>query len=213
MKNIIFWMVGGVALVSIVFFIPDQSAGIWPSVLWGTVAALLYTVVFSIRWLKEISASKKRVTFGVMLSVLVICSGIFATISYNNSQRQEKVLTDIRSFIEENIAYSHIRGPLSKTLRAYYADEDGTGEIGELFISRYDSLITSEGRYLYSGSSGDQTLQIYLAESTADSVVLIGESSYLEGTDSSFENFSGEKGQYQVKGILTEQGVVYEQSN
>lgn len=213
MKNIIFWMVGGVALVSIAFFIPDQSAGIWPSVLWSTIAALLYTVVFSIRWLKEIPASKKQITFGVMLSVLVICSGIMAAISYNNSLRQEKVLTNIRSFIEENIAYSHIRGPLSRTLRAYYTAENGTDEIGELFISRYDSLITEEGRYLYSDNSVDQTLQIYLAESAADSVILIGESSYLEGKDNSFENFSGENGHYQVKGILTEQGVVYERSN
>lgn len=213
MKNIIFWMTGGIALVSIAFYIPDQSAGIWPSVLWGTIAALFYTVAFSIRWLREIRNSKKRIIFGVMLSLLVICSGIFAVISYNNSLRQEKVLTDIRSFIEENIAYSHIRGPLSKTLRAYYTDEDGTGEIGELFVSRYDSLITDEGRYLYSGSTNGQTLQIYLAETAADSVVLIGESSYLEGKDSSFENFSGESGRYQVEGVLTEQGVAYERSN
>ena len=103
--------------------------------------------------------------------------------------------------------------PLVKTLSDFHVEENRESKIGDLFTSCYDSLITDDGVFEFGSRDEDQTRYLYIAESNADSVLLIGESTYLKGQNDDFSNYSGRKGRYQVQGILTSRGIDYERQN
>lgn len=211
-KNIFYWTAGGVLLVTGVFFIPDQSDSMWDAVILSSIAAFLYLLVFSVVWLKEITSKVKRRAIAVAFVILVTGSCVFAGIQYSHSDRQAEILPQIRTYIEENLAYNYISEPLSETLKAYYTSGE-EAELADLFLAEYDSLISDDNLFSYRDAGGSETFRLYLANAKEDSVVLIGESEYLEGMDSDFPNFSGNEGNYQVKGILTTKGVRYERDN
>ncbi len=213
-KNIFVWIMGGIMVVAGAFFIPEQSGSMWPSVILSSVAAFLYTVVFSFVWLKEIESSVKRKAIGWTLTVLVVFSFASAAISYEGSSRQTDLLPEIRTTIETNIAETYIKEPLLKTLRAYRVERESDDiSLESLFKSSYDSLITNDGIFTHSDLKDDATLTIYVSQINSDSVSLIAESEYIDGRDPEFQNFSGNAGQYQTKGILTKEGVHYERTN
>jgi hypothetical protein len=213
MKKIIWWIVGGVLLTTIAFFIPEQSGSMWPSVISSSIAALLYIIAFSIVWLPKIESQTKRRAIAVTFGVLIVFSAASATISYEGSVRQLELLPDIRTTIETSIAESFIKEPLLETLRIYHSSEEKGRSLGKLFTMKYDSLITEDSVFTYGSRNDDQTFFLYVDEANKDSVILVGESSYVDGEDADFTNFSGVTGRYQVRGILTSQGVDYERQN
>lgn len=214
MKKIIVWISFGVLLTAGAFFIPEQSGSMWPSVMAASVVAFLYVIAFSAIWLPKIQSSKKRKVIAACFTILLVFSAASALISYEDSVRQRENLSEIRSQIENDLVYGFIHKPLVETLGRFYRNNDAGENIGALFTSRYDSLIGQGGLFRYGNpDSDDQTLFLYVSEAKADSVVLIGESSYLEGRNSGFKNFSGNDGRFQVRGILTSKGVDYERQN
>ena len=214
MKKIFYWMVGGILLTITAFFIPEQSGSIWPSLAAASVTAAVYLVVFLAVWVRRLSSPQKKKVVAVTCTVLLLFSGASAVISYESSVRQERTLAEIRRTIEQGISYSYIHKPLVKTFAAYHGDsQEG---LGSLFISRYDSLITEDRVFQFGQRSEDNpSLLFYVAKTTADSVVIVGESkhTYLAGRDSDFSNYSGAQGNYQVRGILTSKGIDYERQN
>lgn len=213
-KTILLWIIGGVAVVTGAFFIPEQSGSMWPSVILSSIAAVIYIVVFSFVWLKKIESPVKRKAIGWTMTVLVVFSFISAAISYEGSNRQTELLPEIRTTIETSIAEVYIKESLLKTLRAYHLEQESDGiTLGSIFKSSYDSLITRDSIFSHSDLEDDATLTIYVSQISSDSVSLIAESEYIDGRDPEFQNFSGNTGQYQSKGILTKKGVHYERTN
>lgn len=214
-KTILLWIAGGVLLVAGAFFLPEQTGSIWPSVILGSIAAFLYLIAFSFVWLKKIESSARRKAIGWTLTVLVVFSFISASISYEGSSRQTELLPEIRTTIETNIAEMYIKEPLLKTLKAYHVDQESRDNIsiGSIFKTRYDSLIDKGSVFNYGNLGDDATLTIYCSQISSDSVSLIAESSYIDGRDSGFKNFSGATGQFQIQGILTREGLYYERTN
>ena len=212
MKKIFYWMIGGVLLTTAAFFIPEQSGSIWPSLAAASVAAAVYLVVFLAVWVRKFSSPQKKKVVVVTCTVLLVFSGISAVISYEGGVRQQRTLDEIKRTIEQGISYSYIHKPLIKTFAAYY---NGSQEgLGTLFVSRYDSLITEERLFQFGRrSDGDSPLLLHVAKTTADSVVIVAESKQVGGRANNFDNFSGARGKYQVRGILTSKGVDYERQN
>lgn len=197
------------------FFIPEPSGSMWPSIIWGSVAALCYLTAFSVVWLKEVRSTVKKRAIGAALAILVVFSGISAALSYEGSTRQADLLPHIRSTIEMNVAHNYVKEPLIETLKTYSLEKESsdTASIGQLFLAKYDSLIAEDHFFRYGALNPDQTLKLFVAEAGEDSIVVIAESRYLEGRQADFQNFSGAKGRYQTEGTLTEQGVRYERTN
>ncbi len=212
MKKIFWWIAGGVLLTTGSFFIPEQTGSMWPSVIASSVVATSYLIVFLAVWLREIQSSAKRKTVAVICTILLVFSLASAVISYENSVRQRESLANIRTHIETELAYTFLHKPLIKTLGQFHADN--YDDMGNLFTEKYDSLIVQDSLFNYSNSLEDnETLYLFVSKTTADSVVLIGESSYITGQHSTFSNYSGKTGRYQVRGILTSKGVDYERQN
>ncbi len=214
MKKIITWIGVGILLSVVAFFIPEQSGNMWPSLIASAIVAGLYLIIFMAVWLRKINSAKKRKAIAITLTVFLVFSLASAVISYEGSVRQQETLSDIRVHLETNIVYHYIHEPLVKTLGKFYDDEISEKNMGELFVTEYDSLINEDGVFAYGSQEPDeQTLFLYISKTSVDSVILVGESSYLKGTESDFDNWSGNKGRFQVRGILTKKGVDYERQN
>lgn len=213
MKGIFYWIIGGAILTTAAFFIPEQSGSMWPSVFASAAVAMGYLVVFLAVWLRKLTNARKQKAIAITCTTLLFFSAASAVISYEGSVRQRDTLENIRGQLEGDILYNYMHEPLIKTLGDFYSEENDESKIGDLFVSRYDSLITEDGVFEFGSKNEVQTLYLYIKESNADSVVMIGESTYLKGQNDDFSNFSGAKGQYQVQGILTSKGVDYERQN
>lgn len=213
MKKIIYWIFGGAVLTTVAFFVPEQSGSMWPSVIASATVAFLYLGIFLAVWLKEIKSSTKRKAIAATFVVLFVFSIASAVISYEGSVRQQETLENIRGQLEGDFLYNYMHEPLIKTLSDFYSEGNNESNIGDLFTSRYDSLITEDGAFEFESRDEDQTLYLYIAENSADSIVVVGESTYLKGKNDDFSNYSGSTGQYQVQGILTSKGIDYERQN
>lgn len=205
-------MAGGIVLTIGAFFIPKQTGSMWPSLLLSGSVVFLYLVIFSVVWIPQIKSRMKRRVIGSVIAIFLIFSLGSAVLSYIGSERQKKMLADIHTSIERNLTEVYVKKPLYKTLGNYYASS-AKGNIGDYFTSKYDSLIMKDHTFKYGSRDRHQTIYLYVDNVKRDRVVIIGESSYLEGKNEAFSNFSGSKGRYQVKGVLTTRGVDYEREN
>ncbi|MDZ7659565.1 hypothetical protein [Fodinibius sp.] len=214
MKKIILWVGTGIVVTGVAFFIPSQTGSIWPSVIASSIAVFVYLIVLMVVMLPKITSGTKRKMMGWTLSLLIIGSAVSAAISYVSTQRQADTLSEIRYTIDSKVAELYVKKPMLKTLRAYHSeDRVDDSAIGSLFVQKYDSLITKDSLFAHEGIKDNKMLTIYLAKANQDSIVLITESSYIDGKNADYQNFSGARGQYQTKGILTTNGVHYERTN
>lgn len=213
MKKIFYWMIGGAILTTVAFFIPEQSGSMWTSVIASVAVVMAYLVVFLAVWLRRLNIASKQKAIAVTCTILLVFSVASAVISYEGSVRQRVTLENIRSQIEGGLLYTFVHEPLIKLLAEMDMENGNEVNVGRQFESRYDSLITENSVFEYGNRNDDQTLFLYVAKSNADSVVLVGESTYLNSKGSEFNNFSGAKGRHQVRGILTSKGVDYERQN
>ena len=219
-KTFLIWLAGGLLLVTLAFFIPEQAGSLWPSIILSGSVAILYLILFAWLWIGKVKSGSTRQLIGWTLAVLIGFSIASAGVSYQSTDRQVEFLDYIRLTIEKGIAEVHIKESLLKTLRNYQSlKEKETGlSLGDLFQNNYDSLLTEEGQFLYDGITKrgekyDKSMKIFLAHSTTDSVVLVAESFHIEGRDSTYENLSGAAGRFQAQGVLTDKGVRYERIN
>lgn len=151
-----------------------------------------------------------------MIAVLVVISLTAAAMDYTASREQQNRLNEIRETIEEGITYSRINEPFNEVLNTYY---DGnqvpeSRELHTIFLSKYDSLVTGEREFLFGAPrEEDPSMQLTFDKLQADSIVIVGVSSVVKGKDTNFTNYNGNKGQMQVRAVLTPKGVTYEREN
>lgn len=220
-KTMFLWMAGGILIVSLAYFIPAQEGSIWPSIIAGSIASLFYLIALSIYGIRKIDSSGKRKVVTSTLVLLVIFSIASAAISYESTKRQTALLPEIRHTIEKGIAENYVKKHLLATMRAYYTGErfDENASLGSIFRTKYDTLITEDDRLLYAGKDTykdeeeDIPVKIFVKKTDPDSIILVAESVYMDGRDQEFENYSGVKGKYQVRGTLTKEGIRYERAN
>lgn len=206
------WISGGILFVCLVFFIAGYSDTLWAAILFGSLAALIYLFVLSVVWLKKIESKVTRTAITSTIILFILLSSFSAILNLQSSTRHTSLLASIHHNIETAYLRANINEPLLNTLRTRYRNNKYQ-TVSAAFYTNYDSLITLKHEFLYGGNSKEHTWHIYLAKAHADSVVLIGESTYLKGKNSHFLNYSGKTGNYQVEGILTSQGVYYERKN
>ena len=209
------WMAGGILVVSAAFFIPGQSGGIWPSVWWSSLAAGGYLLLMVIFWVPQVTSKSRRWIVGGTLVVLAVCATASLVLWQYMSNWQRALLPEIRTTIEKGTAMRLISQPLVRTLGDYYRPEPAgsQADMDLLFRKRYGTSIADDNRLEFGKFDENYTLQLYLAHSDADSLVIVGESEYIEGRDHLFRNHSGKTGLYQVLGILTKEGVHYVRVN
>lgn len=209
MRKII-WIAGGIVIIAILLFIPDSSGELWLPVWLSSAAALLYLVLFSWNWLMRIESKRKRTGLGILLGALVLFTTIYAFTAYKSSQRAKVWMPESHLQFVVQEARLSLTQPLLTALRSYYQSGEEQS-LNSLFISNYDSLLNgnNQNRRIFSSPS----LDVYLAVSEPDSIVIIGESESTEGLNQDFQNHTGLTGKFQARGILTPNGIEYERQN
>lgn len=211
MKKLL-WIAGGALLIAVAFYVPGEMASVWKQLLYGTIAAGIFLTVFILFYPSDKSHKSNKWRVTMASSILFVLFGIHYWTGQQEAQKQRQNLIDIRETIETGIAENYVKQILLQTLRAYQMQED-VDDFGAVFRAKYDSLIT-DGRIKYvPGSDDEDALRIAVDRATADSVVLIAHSVYVPGKDADFQNYDGQTGHLQTKGILTEKGIEYERQN
>lgn len=210
----VYWVIGGVIVTIAVFFISDPSGDIWSSVWAISIAAFLYLMVFSWVWLKQIKSRKKKAGIAIVLGLLLVSTGIYAYFSYKSSQRAKVLMPKNRLNFEKRGAQMSVMVPLLSTLRSYYNEGDKgieDGSLHSLFINKYDSLLSEDNKFQHAFYS--VSINLYLDVAGPDSLILVGQSEMVGGQDLEFQNYDESTGKFQVRGILTPNGIQYERQN
>lgn len=220
MNNKVWWIVGAVVIVAIAFFIPDRTGEIWASVVGAMIAVgIFYLGLLVYIFRNGKSSTDKMVGAGVivLLTSLIVTHGF---LQYRGSTFQHHTLTDIRASIEKGIISFRGQKPFLKTLQAYYSgttNQDSTLE--EIFKARYGDNIQKDSdlvRFVPEAQKDniDESPYFYYNETgSTNRLVLVGQSLLVEGRDSTFENYNGQKGLMQYRIRLTRRGVDYVREN
>ncbi|TYP94046.1 hypothetical protein LX73_1769 [Fodinibius salinus] len=209
----IIWIIGGLAITVLAFFIVDRSGSIWPAVITASIVGTIFIIGFAFRWIGEINSSLNRKAIILVLAVMLLGSSVYATLIYIDSNNQHDRLTHIRTHIEKEILSTYVQKPLLKTLRDYQTSEDAKQNIDETFYARYDSLVQDRELMIAALDESDLTTAFYVYKANADTLIIAGESSILDAKSGDFQNASGAQGRFEMHGILTPKGISYERRN
>lgn len=220
MQNKFWWIVGVAIITAVAFFIPERTGEIWTSIL----SALVVVGIFYVGLLFYIfkhgkSTTDKIVGVGViiLLTSLIVAHGI---LQYRGATFQHRTLPKIRASIEKGIISTRGQQPFLRTLQAYHAgtaDQDSTLE--DLFKARYADNIQHDSELIRfvpdaQKENSDKSPFLYYKETgSRNKLVLVGQSLLVEGQDSTFRNYNGQKGLLQYRITLTKKGVDYVREN
>jgi hypothetical protein len=208
---ILLWLLGGIVLVTVAYFLPGQSPELWPSLNAAGIAVLVYLIALVAYLVRQPFSTRTRVT--VWASVILVCASIgswWTGMDYT-SHWQKETLLKIRGVIGRGILQATIPDTLMTVMKTYY--EQGTKNkksLGQVFKDRYPGV--AEGQQ-FPPSEFDMDRLLFAATIASDTVVLIGEDRVANGRKADFKNHDGKTGRIQSRGTLTVKGLSYESEN
>lgn len=209
----LFWIIGGIALVSVAFFFSSDPIDPWPALNAAGIVAALYLIALLAFVMRKPFSMKARIsTYGAFVVL-----GLFIYSAWSGMEEQSRwqrsQLLKIGSMIAKGIISSelHTTYLIPVFERHHQQEAQKKVPIGEVFRQMYpnakvgDNIRTMVEEY-------DSTM-VFLVELSNDRVTLVGQAAHFGGRDPFFENHSGRMGMVQARAVLTEKGVMYEQEN
>ncbi|MBD3616679.1 MAG: hypothetical protein HUJ22_08900 [Gracilimonas sp.] len=216
-------LIGGIVIAGIGFFVPLYFGKIWIALF----IALLTGIIFLGRLVslsKDEFESKTtyRVVYGLVILVVLFNAIAFAN-DYGNRDFQKDLLLEIRKVIDEGVTKADVQEKLVYVLSQYHQNDresivatfrelmpEQLGDDG-VFVSDHD-LRTAE----YADDQkkeDDNRNHFYEIDEEEDEirVFVVGEVSL--GEDPEYENYDGQKGQFEMIFTLNKEGVHYEVLN
>ncbi len=211
--SIIFlWLAGGISFVTIAFFLPPQTNELWPQFYSAGIAAIIYLIALLVYVLRKPISAKARIITAIC-SFLVLGSAVFASIEADmQSHWQQNKLLEIRGLIGREIMASQMPKQLLETLKIYYQQKQKESEsLAQIF--RRTNAGATVGSNIYTPAYPGDSLKIIVQTLEPERVVLVSQETFIQGRDSLFGNYNGQKGMIQEKCTLTKLGVKYESEN
>lgn len=205
------WLITGIAAVSILFLLPGVTGELWLSVLLGGIAVVIFFGMLLQTLFNKEGKNAYSLTLAVIMVLYLAFAGFSGWTSYQHSNFQHDILTDIRHTIDEDIIRVHTREPLLHTLRNFNEQD---AALNSLFQDLYGDKIDNSGRFLFPyDDMNDEPPFLFVDELETDKISLVGLSTYTKGTDDGFENFDGSAGNIQFRATLTDGGIQYDREN
>lgn len=216
---------GGVIIAALGFFIPIYFGKIWL----GLFIAFATGVIFLGRLLsmseKEFeSKSAYRIVYG-FVAVIVLFNAIAFAHDYGRKDYQKDVLLEIRKTIETGITQVDIRGKFMYVLGKYHQENrdsivatfrdlfpEHLGEDG-IYLAENDLRIAGKDSLATTRTTDDQINHFYEIDWVKDEIRVIAVSEISLGEDPEYENYDGQKGQFEMRFTLNKEGVGYEVLN
>ena len=206
------WMLGGIVLACVAFFLPARTAEIWPSLNAAGIAALIYLTALLVYILRNPIPVRHRIIVGVLAFVGVIALGAHWTGMHRTTQWQQNRLTEIHSSLVRNIMASDAPISLLSVLEEYHAQGQMKKlSLAKTFLHKYPEATI--GSNIHTSSVGDDSTRIFVTTLSDSLVVLTASHAYSRGRTADFLPYWGRKGTIQERFILTEKGVRHESDN
>lgn len=218
-------LIGGIVIAALGFFIPLYFGKIWIALF----IALLIGIIFLGRL---VSLSKDefesrttyRVVYGLVVLVVLFNAIAFAN-DYGNRSFQKDLLLEIRKFIDEGSTKSDVQERFIYVLGQYHQNDresivatfrelmpEKLGEDG-VFVSDYELSKAGKDSLVINPSSDENVNHFYEIDEVEDEIRVFVVSEVALGEDLKYENYDGQRGQFEMMFILNEEGVDYEVLN
>lgn len=209
---ILIWLVVGVALTSLAFYLTPESVEIWPSLNAAGLVAAVYLLALMLYSLRKPFSRRSRIVTWVLFALV----GTAITISWRTMDKlthwQRQTLFEIRRTIGDGIMTSQMSDTLLSVLTAYYEQPPTKRHaLGAFYRSLYPEI--KESQRLVIEKYQDSPPHVYLASLGDDAITLVGQETFVKGRSPDFNNFDGKRGMRQDRATLTEKGVKYESEN
>ena len=209
---IFLWMLGGIIVVSLAFFLPDQSIDLWQSLDAAGIAAVIYIVALLVYILCNPIPAKHRIILGAVALLSMIGLSTHWVGMYSTTHWQQKRILENKSLVIRGIMISDAPIKLLSVLEEYQEQ----GKIkklspGKIFLKKYPQAHI--GSNVYVSPMGDDSIKIFVTALSDSAIVLTASHTFAQGRTADFLPYWGRKGTIQERYILTEKGVRHESDN
>jgi hypothetical protein len=207
------WIVGGVIVVSLVFFLIPPSPELWPSLNAAGIAGALYLVAMTLFALRKPLRTRLRIWVG-LAAVVILALGLFTwTRMQQQTEWQKETLMKIRGVIGRGVMRMDMLSTAAiKTLDEFYRQHDATKQsLADIFRKEY--VGAAPGLNIHKPDWDGDVRQVIVAKLEPALIELVSQETYVKGRDPLFKNYNGQFGMIQEKVTLTEKGIVHVSEN
>jgi hypothetical protein len=209
---IIFWLLGGIVIVSVAFFIPGASTELWPNINAAGLAAIVYVIALTAYAFREpVPKLSRSVGWFAVLGTAVWIGIGWRGMDETTHWQHDKLLS-IKEVITRGIIIAELPPPFIKTLEAYHKQQGRKKlTLGQVFRQQFPAI--KEGQNFKELSHPGDKIQFVVQTITDKELFVIGFGGHCKGREAQFTNYNGEHGIVQLEGILTEKGFSYDWQN
>lgn len=206
------WLVVGVVLVVVAFFIPEQTTEFWPSINAAGVVAGAYIVALLLYTLRRPLSLKARLTMGILSAFVLFEIAVNWSRQEVQSYWQKTEMLKTREMLGRGIMLHQIPGPLFNALNVYHQQGAKKREaLGQVFQRLNPEAMV--GANIHKPYYPQDSLKVFVQTLTDGEIVLVGQEAFVKGNDPQFKNFDGKRGMAQEAFVLTEKGITHESQN
>jgi hypothetical protein len=206
------WIVAGVLLVAMAFFLPPASNELWPQLYSGCIAAIVYLLALLVFIVRQPVSTLACAAASAAVLFTAGCLLFSLVQSDSNAHWQTNTMIEIRSRIGRGTMSYYTTEHLLKTLQAYYQQGSQKKEtLAQVFQRQNDHPIV--GSNIHKPYNDGDSLKTYVQTLESDKIILVSQEVYVKGKNPRFKNYNGLEGMIQEKCTLTAKGIVYESEN
>jgi len=211
------WLVVGIILASLAYFIPGKGTDLWPSINPAGIVIAVYLVALTAYMARKPFQLKIRI---ITWAIFLTC-GVSLFIGWRTwdeeSHWQRSTLLNILGVIFRGVNEVYTHDTLTVVLKTYYSPSNKPHQsLGQIFLSRHPEC--RDGRPIPASQHTDSrpeydSLYMYPVTVSDSEIVLAVSHKYAKGRDPAFKNINGKTGMVQIRQTLTPKGIRYESEN
>ncbi len=209
---IIIWLLGGIAAVTIAFFIPPTSSELWPSINAAAIPVILYVLALGFYTLRSPITRTARIIAWISIALVGAATYTAWSTMDSLSHWQHDQLLRIHTVITRGILQTFAPRYELNALEEFHKQRVKKREsLGHIFQRQNNGATL--GSNIYKAESSEDSTAIVVRSLSDNEVVLVGSHTYSRGRNPDFKNVNGKIGVVQERFTLTEKGIVYESEN
>ena len=208
----ILWLLGGIVIVTVAFFLPGQNAELWSQINSAGLAGALYILALVVFTTRTPFPKKQRIVAWICTAVLGGAMMVWWTGMDSTSHWQRDRLREIRGVISRGVIQGVVPRTLIQSLEFYHKQGSKKKEtLGQIFRKLNPQDLP--GSNVYVATSPSDSLSVIVQTLESDRVILVAQEAYVPGRNAEFINYDGRLGRVQERFTLTEKGVSHESEN
>jgi hypothetical protein len=206
------WIVGGVILISLVFFLTPHAVDLWPSLNAAGIAGALYLIAMLTYALRKPLETKVRIWIG-FAAIVVLALGAFTWMRMQDqTEWQAETLMKIRGVVGRGVMLRDMSEESLKTLDEFY-QQPGSKKASLADIFRKENPGVVVGRNIHRPEWEGDEWKVIVTKLEPAAIELLSQETFVKGRDPQFKNHNGQFGMIQEKITLTEKGITYVSEN